>query len=673
MNGIFLESETFDDLGGWIVDTQCIESMGSMYLLAHGIGKPVQDAWTEFHTQEKTIWHVHVRTRDWTAVWKRGTSGGRFLLLIDGTPLEQVLGTNGPEWNWQKAGSIELAAGRHTLALHDLTGFDARCDAVYLTQDETYLPPNDPIQLSSFRRRSCGTMISDDPKEYDLLICGGGYAGICTGIAAKKKGLEFKLIQDRPILGGCGSSEVRVWAGGKVNQPPYPELGNVAAAISPIRGQPGDKKDAELFEDARKAVLFIPEKELLLAEVVLSVEMDPVDSRKIAAVITRSVRTGKETRRRAKLFVDCTGDAVLSRQAGCETMYGCESRNTFGESLAQEKSKRMVMGHSTLWETRKSNREAAFPDIDWGIEFNDDNALTRFDCCWDWETGQYRDQVLEIERIRDYGLMTCYANWSFLKNRSHRKNEWKNMELTWVSAIGGKRESYRVTGDLILTQNDIENKTPYEDATGAITWGIDLHYPDPENQKKFGEAFQSCAYHRGIRTPYPVPYRCLYARDVENLFLGGRCLSLSHVAFSCVRVMRTLGMLGEIVGMAAEICIRNNCHPRDVYEKYLNELKKSMLQGIPMNLPCAYGTGSGESYHFMRPAGMFGNETEDCWIHFQEDGTPAHPVPNGLRKNIIELNVIHQNGKPIEEKDFSSDINFRDNFCNNQKRKDSRK
>ncbi len=645
MNGIFLESETFDDLGEWTVDTQCIEAMGAMYLLAHGIGKPVRDARTEFHTREKKVWHVHVRTRDWTAVWKRGTPAGRFLLLIDETPLEQVLGTNGPEWNWQRAGSVELEAGRHCIALRDLTGFDARCDAVYLTSDAADLPPNDRAALSAFRRRICGTVIAEDPEEYDLLVCGGGYAGICAGIAAQRKGLKFKLIQDRPVLGGCGSSEVRVWTGGKVNLPPYTELGNIAAAISPIRGQPGDKKDAELFEDARKAVLFMFGEELLLNEVLLAVETDLADPRKITAIVTRSVRTGKETRRRAKLFADCTGDAVLSRLAGCETMYGSEGRDEFGESLAQEAPERMVMGHSTLWETRVRDRGITFPDIDWGIEFNDENALARFDCCWDWETGQYRDQVMEIERIRDYGLMTCYANWSFLKNRSRRKEEWKNMELEWISAIGGKRESYRVRGDLILTQNDLENKVPYEDATGAVTWSIDLHYPDPENRKKFGEAFQSCAYHRGIRTPYPVPYRCLYARDVRNLFLGGRCLSLSHVAFSSVRVMRTLGMLGEVIGMAAEICIRNACFPRDVYEKYLSELKESMRQGSPMNPPCAYDAGGGESYHFMRPVGIFGNETENCWIHFREDGLPINSIPDNLKENIAELNVVHQNGK----------------------------
>jgi len=379
-------------------------------------------------------------------------------------------------------------------------------------------------------------------------------------------------------------------------------------------------------------------------------EPDPENPKRIMAVITRSVRTGRETRRRARLFADCTGDAVIARLAGCSVMYGSEGREVFGESLAPKESSPLVMGHSTLWETRGRDHEVPFPDIDWGIEFDDSNALARFDCCWDWETGQYRDQIMDIEYIRDYGLMTCFANWSFLKNRSRRKNEWKNQELEWVSAIGGKRESCRVPGDLILTQNDIENKVPYEDATGAITWSIDLHFPDPENRRKFGEAFQSCAYHRGIGFPYPVPYRCLYAKDVENLFLGGRCLSLSHVAFSCVRVMRTLGMLGEVIGMAAEICIRNHCLPRAVYTTYLKELQTAMQQGISMEPPFGFMPGEEEAYHFMRPVGSCGNDTENCWYYFDETGGSNETIPKEIGRCIEELGLIHKNGSPFRKK-----------------------
>ena len=175
-NNIFLETETFANLGGWTIDTQSYEALGSFYVLAHGIGKPVEDASTCFRTEEHGIWHVHARTRDWTAVWKRGTSAGRFQILVDDVPLSETLGTNGSDWNWQKAGSVELAPGEHTIALHDLTGFDARCDAVFLTRNEAFVPPNGMDELQNFRREICGTRIVDDPEIYDFLICGGGYA-----------------------------------------------------------------------------------------------------------------------------------------------------------------------------------------------------------------------------------------------------------------------------------------------------------------------------------------------------------------------------------------------------------------------------------------------------------------------------------------------------------------
>jgi len=636
---IFLETEMFDSLGGWIVETQCREAMGSFWIFAHGCGRPVADASTAFTTEKPAEWHIFVRTRDWTAVWKRGTPAGRFNILFDGVPQNAELGTNGPEWGWQSAGSVRLEAGTHNVALHDLTGFDGRCDAVYLTDEANDVPPNGRAELDIFRRQFAENELKEDPVQYDLIVCGGGYAGLCAGLSAKKSGLRILVVQDRPVVGGCGSSEVRVWTGGLVNTPPYPRLGNVASTISPVRGQPGMKKDFALFEDDRKTLLFEKGVDLLLNEAVIAVETDPADPKLIRSVITRSVRTGQETRRFAKLFTDATGDAFLARQTGCEIMYGTEGRAEYNEFLAPDQPEKTVMGHSTLWETRELDHPVPFPDIDWGIEFNDENALQRFDCCWDWETGQFRDQVKDIEFIRDYGLMTCFANWSFLKNHSARRREWANMDLEWISAIGGKRESCRVKGELVLTQNDVLERTPYDDGTGSMTWSIDLHYADPENQRKFGEAFQSCAYHLGLPAPYPVPYRCLIAKDVKNLFLGGRCLSMTHIAFSSVRVMRTLGMLGEVIGMAAAVCRAHDCLPKAVYTDHLDDLKKCMTDGINMTPPCSWGAGHADAYHFMRPVGMYGNPTENCWIHYDRNGDPTAPVPDGLQKAIDDLGV----------------------------------
>ena len=186
-------------------------------------------------------------------------------------------------------------------------------------------------------------------------------------------------------------------------------------------------------------------------------------------------------------------------------MYGSEGREEFGEFLAPPQRENTVMGHSVLWETRKLDHPMTFPDIDWGLPFTEDNALQRFDCCWDWEAGQFRNQVTDIEEIRDYGLMTCYGNWSFLKNRSRRKKEWENMDLEWVSPIGGKRESYRVRGDLILTLNDILQtrniRTARDAPPGASICTLPIRKTAPPFRSPFKPAPIICSCRNPIQSP----------------------------------------------------------------------------------------------------------------------------------------------------------------------------
>lgn len=634
----FIQASTFDDLGGWFIDTQCIQAMGAPFLMAHGVGTPVKDAVTTIQLPKGSC-HAWVRTRDWTAQWKRGTPAGQFQLLLDNTPFETILGTNGPDWKWQYAGVINVQnEGEHTLALHDLTGFNGRCDAIYLAQNLQAVPPDVPDALAELRD-NFAQPIQDDDIRYDLIVVGGGYAGISTALAARFHKLKVLLIQDRPLLGGCGSSEIRVWTGGRTHIGKYPALGTIPATISPIDGHPGQRKTFEIFEDARKTQLFNQGKDLLLNEIMLKPECG--EDGRINAIITQNIRTGARTRRCAALFADCTGDGTLARLAGCQFMYGREATEDYGESLAPLKRDKLVMGHSVLWEPKDEGHPVDFPDIDWGIEFNDQNGLKRFNCCWDWETGQYHDQVMDIEHIRDYGHMTVLANWSWLKNRSPYKEQVANLSLEWLSPIGGKRESYRIYGDYVMTQQDVEEHTQHEDATAATTWSIDLHLPDPLNFKTFDEGFQSCAYHRGLSAPSEIPYRCLYARDVPNLFLGGRIISATHVAFSSIRVMRTLGMLGEVAGMAAAVCIKHQCNPRDVYHSHLDDLKQLMTQGVYIDQPCGYYPGRQNAYHFMRPIGSIGNKDENVWVHCDEHDVPPPNVHPTILEAIDELGVIH--------------------------------
>jgi hypothetical protein len=246
--------------------------------------------------------------------------------------------------------------------------------------------------------------------------------------------------------------------------------------------------------------------------------------------------------------------------------------------------------------------------------------------------------VSEIEYIRDYGLRAIYANWAFQKHHFKNKEKYKNRAIKWVSPIGGKRESYRVKGDYVLTQVDLEEKTYHEDATACITWSIDMHFPEPTNQLEFGEAFRSFAYHRGIEKPYPVPYRCLYSKDVDNLFLGGRLVSTSHVAFSAVRVMRTLGELGEVVGIASSVCKRYNCSPREVYTMHLDELKELLIKGVCIPDSFNGSVGGGESYHFK----------DIGWWHLHVGKSNSPESIEKFKRGVASLNLEHK--YPMPEK-----------------------
>ncbi len=199
---------------------------------------------------------------------------------------------------------------------------------------------------------------------------------------------------------------------------------------------------------------------------------------------------------------------------------------------------------------------------------------------WTWETGMYDDQIHKFEKVRDYGLLVVYSNWSYLKNHLKDNAEYRNRELGWVAYLAGKRESRRLMGDYILSEDDIVKNVNHEDASFITTWSIDLHRPDPKNAAYFpGKEFKAVTTHILIY-PYAVPYRCLYSRNICNLFMAGRDISVTHVALGTTRVMRTTGMMGEVVGMAASLCKKHGASPRQIYYYHLDELKGLMKEGV---------------------------------------------------------------------------------------------
>ena len=581
-NAVLIETESFANKGGWVIDQQSMDVMGSPYLMAHGMGIPVADATTTVTFPKKGKYRVFVRTRNWTAPWS-DVAAGRFEVLIDGKSLSKVFGLNDQEWSWVEGGTVTVNNTVVEITLRDLTGFNGRCDAIYFTADKSAVPPNSLEGLQALRKELLG--IDKDPveNEFDFVVIGGGMSGTCAAISAARLGVKVALVQNRPILGGNNSSEVRVHLGARINLEPYPALGNLVNEIGPDRG--GNAQPKDYYEDDKKlrAVQNEPNISLFLN---YHANQVVTEGSKIVKVIAQNLETGKKQAFSAPLFADCTGDGTIGFLAGAEYMSGRESRDTFNEPTAPEVADNLTMGISVQWFSEKKDAPSDFPDIKWGLPWSNEKAfaITRGD--WDWETGMGKDMINETESIRDYGLLVVYSNWSYLKNHYTPKEKFQNEKLTWVAYIGGKRESRRLVGDYILTENDLINQNFLPDGTAPTSWTIDLHYPDPENLEKFdGEAFRSIAVHTKIY-PYPIPFRCLYSKNIDNLMMAGRDISVSHVALGTVRLMRTGGMMGEVIGMAASICKDKNVTPRDIYKSHFSDLEKLMLKGTgDANLP----------------------------------------------------------------------------------------
>jgi hypothetical protein len=577
LSQILVEAESFTGRGGWVVDQQFMDQMGSPFLMAHGLGIPVADAATTVMFPEKGTYHVFVRTRNWAGYWSGKSAPGKFQLLINGTPLRIEFGTNDTEWKWQYGGIVEIKKGDVSISLHDLTGFNGRCDAIVFSTDPGFSPSNKPEELYAFRKKLSG--LPEKPNEagkFDFVVIGGGLAGTCAALSAARLGLKVALIQDRPVLGGNNSSEVRVHLGGRINLEPYPALGNIVNEIGPAKG--GNAQSGPNYEDQKKLDAVLAEKNisLFLNYRATSVEKNGT---LISAVIAAHTENSGELRFTAPLFADCTGDGTIGFLAGADFMTGREGRNDFNEPTAPEVKDKMTMGSSVQWNSEELSATVPFPDIEWGLNFNENSAQKVKMGEWTWETGMQYDQIKDFERIRDYGLMVVFSNWSFLKNHYAGKENFKNSRLKWVAYIAGKRESRRLTGDYILKEQDLTDRRIYPDGTAPTSWSIDLHYPDPNNTKYFpGQEFLAIAVQTPIY-PYPIPFRCFYSRNINNLFMAGRDISVTHVALGTVRVQRTTGMMGEVVGMAAAVCKKHDILPRAVYERYFEELKDLMRKG----------------------------------------------------------------------------------------------
>lgn len=598
---VLLEAEQFADTGGWDIDQQSMDQMGSPYLLAHGLGVPVRDAVTTARFPSPGNYRVWVRTRDWVAPWNAPGAPGKFQLLVDGKALTTTFGTEGAKWHWQDGGIVKVGA-EAKVALHDLTGFEGRCDAVLFCGDPSITPPDDAAPLAKLRRTLLGLPESpEDGGSFDLVVVGGGIAGTAAAVAAARNGLTVALIQDRPVLGGNGSSEVRVWPEGRTRQAPFPHIGDIVEELVPAKG-PGDgnARGGAVYADERKHAVVRAEPHITLLTEQRVIAVDAADG-KIRSVVAQNIRSAKRSRFSGNFFADCTGDGTVGFLAGADHEVAAEGKmgssnlwNVLDAGDPAQVLKCECKDKDALSLAVSSGTVAApFPRCPWAIDLSDKPFPGRVKPgaapkksplsdlgAWFWESGFDRDPITEIEYIRDLNLRAMYGAWDTLKNVDKL---YPNHRLGWAAYIAGKRESRRLLGDLILTGTDFRKGTEFPDACFPCSWHIDIHTPDPAFDKghKKGDEFISTFTHGkgySYQGPYWAPYRCLYSRNIGNLFMAGRNISVEREALGAVRVMRTCGMMGEIVGKAAAIAIRRKTDPRGVYQKHLPELREMMAR-----------------------------------------------------------------------------------------------
>ena len=595
---LFVESEQFKSHGGWELDQQSMDQMGSPYLLAHGLGIPVKDATTDVEFPSAGTYRVWVRTKDWVAPWKAPGAPGKFQLLVNGKPLQETFGTKSATWHWHDGGKVTVTK-KTKLALHDLTGFEGRCEAILFCKDSSFVPTHDIEQLTKFRRKLLG--LSEQPEdggEFDLIVSGGGLAGTCAAIAAARNGVKVALIQDRPVLGGNGSSEVRVWPEGHTNKSLYPHVGDIVNEILPPivkkSGQVFNGVAAQYYDDALKlkVVRAEPNITLKLNHRVIKVE---TEGDTIKAVVIQSTLNARRYRLKGKLFSDCTGDATIGFKAGADHEYKIEqlmgSTNLFNVLDATNKEDVLACEckdkSALAMKCEMGDYDQPFPRCPWALDLADKpfpgrkgvktfgkEGLDSFANMWYWESGFNKDQVNEIELIRDHNFRAMYGAWDVIKNVD---GMYPKHRLGWAAFIAGKRESRRLMGDVVLDAEDFKQQRKYEDAAFPCSWHVDLHTPKKEFKEGFEDMEFVSDYTRGKEYQYGgeywAPYRALYSRNIKNLFMAGRCISVTKTGLGPVRVMKTCGMMGEVVGKAAAVCIQHNATPREVYTQHLSALQ----------------------------------------------------------------------------------------------------
>ncbi len=577
------------DAGGWKLDVQFMDEMGSPYLLAHGAGVPVGDAQATVMVPEAGDWRVRVRARNWA-----DGNPGAFRVRIGATLLEKMFGVSQRFWAWEDGGTVTLPKGETTISLRDLTGFEGRCAGVVLEKGND-LPVLEGA-LSIADEKPAETI------EATFCIVGGGLPGCAAALAASRSGIKTVLVHDRPYLGGNASREARIWCAGE---------GFAQPIVHSLRGFFYNGDGGAWSGDDRRLALLTREENLDLRLSTRAFGVTKTADGRIASVKAIDWKHNRVIEIKADLFLDSTGDGWIGAYAGADWRMGREAKSETGESMAPEKADGDTLGASLVWESRRGTSDVPF-SAPWAEPHAQGVAAVAGD--WNWEYGIHRNMVTEAEHIRDRLFLAIYGSFSLAKkNPANARNV-----LDTVPFILAKRESRRLMGDYIFSEKDVVERIEHVDAIAKCSWPIDLHYDDAEPGIDFKTRCTSGMHGRSY-----VPFRSIYSRTVSNLMMAGRCFSCTHVGLGSPRVMNTLAQMGVAAGYAAMICTREKILPRTLGERgFVREIQRLMGGDWPGNPDPKHATwafiddedpavrfGKGWESSFMANGEQFGHKT----------------------------------------------------------------
>jgi hypothetical protein len=424
-----------------------------------------------------------------------------------------------------------------------------------------------------------GSLFTLKKMEADVLVAGGGLAGVCAAIAAARNGASVVLVQDRSRLGGNSSSEIRMHVLG-ANNPELLSIWRETGIIEELKLTDAATNPQRSFEmwDLLLYDKVASEKNitLLLDTSVIGAEVDSGLIREAGAISPLLEERYEIT---AKYFIDCTGDATLAAVSGAKYMRGREGRSVFSESLAPERGDNKSMGNSILFFTRKHDSPMPFKPPLWARRLTDRDFKHRQIKSWEYgfwwiEWGGELDVIKDYRKIRHELLSIVMGVWDYIKN-SGKFPDAENWALEWVGMLPGKRESRRIIGDHVLIQRELEGAKLFPDRVAYGGWPMDDHPPGGFDASDLKPCLQIY-----FKKPYLIPLRSLYSVNRPNLLMAGRNISASHVAFSSTRVMATCATMGQAAGAAAAFCLQNNCLPKDVAmdEQVLNPFLQSLLR-----------------------------------------------------------------------------------------------